>query len=144
MNTVNQPPPVGNFGQAPEPKKGTRKAPKRGANAGAGGSNAQAPAKKKSKAAAVQEPPPPEQISGGHLSRPETNEELEWIDKCKRVIGNKVIYNEFLKVLNLFSQEVIDAKTLVEKVEPFLTRSPELFEWFKRFVKYDEEQIVCE
>ncbi|KAJ1563673.1 Transcriptional regulatory protein sin3, partial [Cladochytrium tenue] len=75
------------------------------------------------------------------LVRPDTIEELEWIDRCKRTIGNKVTYNEFLKVLNLFSQEIIDAKTLVERVEPFLSKAPELFEWFKRFVKYEENQV---
>ncbi|KAI8615126.1 hypothetical protein BC830DRAFT_1124114 [Chytriomyces sp. MP71] len=69
-------------------------------------------------------------------------EELDWIDRCKRSIGNKATYNEFLKVLNLFSNEIIDAKTLVERVEPFLAKSPELFAWFKRFVKYEEEQVV--
>ncbi|KAJ3296647.1 Transcriptional regulatory protein sin3 [Rhizoclosmatium sp. JEL0117] len=69
-------------------------------------------------------------------------EELEWIDRCKRSIGNKATYNEFLKVLNLFSNEIIDAKTLVERVEPFLAKSPDLFLWFKKFVKYEEEQIV--
>ncbi|KAI9332798.1 hypothetical protein BDR26DRAFT_868930, partial [Obelidium mucronatum] len=69
-------------------------------------------------------------------------EELEWIDRCKRSIGNKATYNEFLKVLNLFSNEIIDSKTLVERVEPFLAKSPDLFQWFKKFVKYEEEQIV--
>ena len=72
----------------------------------------------------------------------DTIEELEWIDRCKRVIGNKTVYNEFLKVLNLFSQEIIDAKTLVERIEPFLTRAPDLFEWFKRFVKYEKEHVI--
>jgi histone deacetylase complex regulatory component SIN3 len=76
------------------------------------------------------------------LSRSDTIEELEWIDRCKRTIGNKATYTEFLKVLNLFSQEIIDAKTLVERVEPFLSRGPELFDWFKKFVKYEEDLVI--
>ncbi|ORY32344.1 hypothetical protein LY90DRAFT_673524 [Neocallimastix californiae] len=68
-----------------------------------------------------------------------TIEELEFFEKAKKVIGNKATYYEFLKILNLFSQEIIDSKTLVESVEPFLSRSPELFYWFKSFVKYKEE-----
>ncbi|KAJ3114140.1 Transcriptional regulatory protein sin3 [Phlyctochytrium bullatum] len=76
------------------------------------------------------------------LPKPDTIEELEWIDRCKRTIGNKASYTEFLKVLNLFSQEIIDAKTLVERVEPFLAKAPELFEWFKKFVKYDEDVVI--
>ncbi|KAJ3299229.1 Transcriptional regulatory protein sin3, partial [Blyttiomyces sp. JEL0837] len=82
--------------------------------------------------------------AGSVAARPDTIEELEWIDRCKRTIGNKATYNEFLKVLNLFSQEIIDAKTLVERVEPFLSKAPDLFEWFKKFVKYEEDQVVRE
>ncbi|KAI9346076.1 hypothetical protein DFJ73DRAFT_482536 [Zopfochytrium polystomum] len=81
-------------------------------------------------------------IPAGQPNRPDTIEELEWIDRCKRTIGNKATYNEFLKVLNLFSQEIIDAKTLVERVEPFLSKAPELFDWFKKFVKYEENQVI--
>ena len=44
-----------------------------------------------------------------------TMEELEFFDRCKSVIGNKQTYNEFLKVLNLFSQEIIEAKVLVDR-----------------------------
>lgn len=69
-------------------------------------------------------------------------EELEFFDKVKKMIGNKSTYNEFLKILNLFSQEIIDAKVLIERVAPFLDKSPELFEWFKRFVKYEEDDVI--
>ena len=74
---------------------------------------------------------------------PTSIEELDFFDKCKRLIGNKTTYNEFLKILNLFTQEAIEAKVLIERVEPFLGRAPELFDWFKRFVKYDEENVIC-
>ncbi|KAJ8327725.1 hypothetical protein QVD99_003749 [Batrachochytrium dendrobatidis] len=68
--------------------------------------------------------------------------ELDFFERCKRVIGNKASYNEFLKLLNLFTQEIIDSKTLVERTEPFLMRSPELFEWFKKFVKYENDEVI--
>lgn len=74
--------------------------------------------------------------------KPGTQEELEFFEKCKRVIGNKTTYNEFLKVLNLFSQEIIEAKVLIERVEPFLGKVPELFDWFKQFVKYDPDEVI--
>jgi paired amphipathic helix protein Sin3a len=64
-------------------------------------------------------------------------EELEFFEKVKRTINYKPTYTEFLKVLNLFSQDIIGARTLVERVAPFLERTPDLFEWFKRFVKYE-------
>jgi len=59
------------------------------------------------------------------------------------VIGSKTAYNEFLGYLNQFSQEYLDSKTLVEKVEPYLGRSPELFKWFKIFIKYKDEETIC-
>lgn len=72
-----------------------------------------------------------------------TMEELEFFDKVKRAIGSRTTYNEFLKILNLFSQEIIDSKTLVERVTPFLERTPELLDWFKKFVKYEDDDFVC-
>eukprot|EP00842_Homolaphlyctis_polyrhiza_P000610 jgi/Hompol1/154/HPOL_005247-RA len=69
-------------------------------------------------------------------------EEIEFFEKCKRHIGNKASHNEFLKILNLFSQEIIEPKTLIERVEPFLSRAPDLLDWFKKFVKYEEEEII--
>lgn len=87
--------------------------------------------------------PPKKKAKVTKGEKPSAAEELEFFDKCKRVIGNKTTYNEFLKILNLFSQEIIEARVLVDRVEPFLGKSPELFEWFKRFVKYDEEDIIC-
>jgi paired amphipathic helix protein Sin3a len=82
-------------------------------------------------------------IPNAALDKTGTLEELEFFEKCKRVIGNKSTYNEFLKVLNLFSQELIDSKVLVERVEPFLSKAPELFEWFKKFVRYEEDDLIC-
>ncbi|KAL2918180.1 hypothetical protein HK105_202107 [Polyrhizophydium stewartii] len=83
--------------------------------------------------------PPP---SLSRSDKPANSEEVAFFEKCKRVIGNKTSYNEFLKILNLFSQEIIEAKTLIERVEPFLARSPDLFDWFKKFVKYEEDEVI--
>jgi paired amphipathic helix protein Sin3a len=89
------------------------------------------------------QPPPKKKIKVGRTDKLSTAEELEFFDKCKIVIGNKTTYNEFLKILNLFTQEQIEAKVLIERIEPFLGKSPELFEWFKRFVKFDDDEVIC-
>ncbi|KAH6578977.1 hypothetical protein BASA61_010573 [Batrachochytrium salamandrivorans] len=78
----------------------------------------------------------------GRNSKHSNSEEIEFFEKCKRVIGNKSSYNEFLKLLNLFTQEIIEPKSLVERAEPFLARAPDLFEWFKRFVKYEDHDVI--
>ncbi|KAJ3035457.1 Transcriptional regulatory protein sin3 [Rhizophlyctis rosea] len=86
--------------------------------------------------------PPKKKAKVAKVDKPGNIEELEFFDKCKRLINNKAVYNEFLKVLNLFSQEIIEARVLIQRVEPFLAKAPELFEWFKRFVKYQEEDFI--
>jgi len=37
----------------------------------------------------------------------------------------------------------IDSKALIERVEPYLERSPDLFEYFKRFINYKDDGIIC-
>jgi paired amphipathic helix protein Sin3a len=91
---------------------------------------------------AVQPLPPKKKPKTAKPEKLSTAEELDFFEKCKKVIGNKTTYNEFLKILNLFTQEIIEAKVLIERVEPFLGKSPELFDWFKKFVKYDEDDII--
>lgn len=68
-----------------------------------------------------------------------TTEELAFFDRVKKFIGNKQTYNEFLKLLNLFSQGLIDKAILVEKVHSFIGGNPELIAWFKRFVQWEDK-----
>ena len=141
-STDNQAVPVGNGKQYGSSAPQTKKQPKRSTTTAASANNyamSYAPP-------STQSLPPPKKkakTNGRPDDKPATNtEELEFFEKCKRVIGNKTSYNEFLKILNLFSQEIIDAKTLIERIDPFLSRSPDLLEWFKKFVKYEEDEVV--
>lgn len=79
-----------------------------------------------------------------HASAPASAEELSFFDKVKKFIGNKQTYNEFLKVLNLFSQDILDKNLLVERVYNFIGANEELMDWFKRFVGYDGKDDVIE
>ncbi|KAK9370509.1 hypothetical protein V1509DRAFT_616003 [Lipomyces kononenkoae] len=81
--------------------------------------------------------PPPER------QYPST-EELAFFDRVKKFIGNKQTYNEFLKLLNLFSQDIIDKNLLVEKAEGFIGGNKDLIEWFKRCVNYDGGTLSIE
>lgn len=71
-------------------------------------------------------------------------EEISFFDKAKKFIANKQTYNEFLKILNLFSQRIIDKNVLVERVEGFLGGNKELMTWFKTFVKYEGKPLSIE
>lgn len=66
-----------------------------------------------------------------------TTEELAFFDRVKKFIGNKQTYNEFLKLLNLFSQGLMDKSVLYDKVRNFIGGNKELLEWFKRFIQWD-------
>lgn len=79
--------------------------------------------------------PPSENVKSSSLL-----EELNFFDKVKKAIGNKQTYIEFLKILNLYSQDILDRDTLVERVESFLGENhPDLVNWFKNFVGYEEK-----
>ncbi|KAI9812481.1 MAG: Transcriptional regulatory protein sin3 [Pycnora praestabilis] len=73
-----------------------------------------------------------------------STEELAFFDRVKKFIGNKQTMNEFLKLCNLFSQDLIDKNDLVHKVSSFIGGNPELMTWFKRFVGYEGKDEVIE
>eukprot|EP00158_Paraphelidium_tribonemae_P008489 Partr_v1_DN28590_c0_g1_i1_m73034 putative Paired AMPhipathic helix protein len=79
-----------------------------------------------------------------HQLRLHAGEEFDFFEKVKKVLGNKTSYSEFLKVLNLFNQDIIDIKLLVEKVDPFLSKSPDLYDWFKGYIKYNDVDAPTE
>lgn len=84
----------------------------------------------------IPEPVPP----SATVKTSSLSEEIIFFDKVKKAIGNKQTYNEFLKMLNLFSLDIIDKVTLVERVESFIGDGhPELINWFKIFVGYEEK-----
>lgn len=85
-------------------------------------------------------PEPTEPIENGLTLMEETT----FFEKAKKFISNKQVYTEFLKVLNLFSQDIIGINELVDKVENYLGSSAELFDWFKNFVGYQDKPRIIE
>ena len=65
-----------------------------------------------------------------------TQEELDFFDRVKNFIGNKSAYGEFLKCLNLYSQDILRQDELVKLVSNFLGSNGELFSWFKKYIGY--------
>ena len=63
-------------------------------------------------------------------------DEVALFEKLKKNMNNKASYNEFLKLINMYTNDIIDKTTLVQRVEPFFTGSQEQFAFFKAFVKY--------
>jgi paired amphipathic helix protein Sin3a len=67
-------------------------------------------------------------------------EEIELFDRIRKHIGNKPSYEEFLKTLNLYTQQIFDLNTLVDQVSIFIGNNKELFEWFKSIVGYEPKE----
>ncbi|KAI8081365.1 uncharacterized protein BX664DRAFT_268933 [Halteromyces radiatus] len=73
-----------------------------------------------------------------------SGEEVEFFEQVKKYIGSKATYNAFLKVLNLFSQQIVDQNVLVNRVEGFIGGNKELFDMFKTLVGYDGKDEIVE
>lgn len=71
-------------------------------------------------------------------------DELAFFEKAKKHINNKSATIEFFKVLNLYTQEIIDKNTLVEKVDGFLGSAKDLMDQFKKMVHYTGADEVFE
>ncbi|XP_078730640.1 paired amphipathic helix protein Sin3a isoform X2 [Lampetra fluviatilis] len=64
--------------------------------------------------------------------------EFAFFDKVRKALKSHEVYENFLRCLVLFNQEVVSRSELVQLVFPFLGKFPELFSWFKTFVGYKE------
>jgi paired amphipathic helix protein Sin3a len=87
------------------------------------------------------EPIPPTTTSGAGP------DELAFFERVKKFISNKSVTNEFLKLLNMFSQDLIDRNVLVHKVSQFLGGNPDLMNQFKNILNYEgpeAEQIIID
>ncbi|RCI02851.1 Transcriptional regulatory protein sin3, partial [Rhizopus stolonifer] len=73
-----------------------------------------------------------------------STEETEFFERVRKYIGNKTTYYSFLKVLNLFCQQILDQNTLIERCESFLGGNKELFHQLKTMVGYQTQDKVIE
>ncbi|KAF7722709.1 Transcriptional regulatory protein sin3 [Apophysomyces ossiformis] len=73
-----------------------------------------------------------------------TSEEVELFERIRKHIGNKPSYEEFLKTLNLYTQQIVNLDTLVDQVEIFLGSNKELFDWFKSVIGHQPTEKPVE
>lgn len=73
-----------------------------------------------------------------------TQEELGFFDRARKQISNRSSYNEFLKLINLFTNDLIDKYTLVDRVGAFIGNNVELMKWFKEFMQIEDQPEVYE
>uniref|UniRef100_A0A0W0G4L7 Putative histone deacetylase complex, SIN3 component n=1 Tax=Moniliophthora roreri TaxID=221103 RepID=A0A0W0G4L7_MONRR len=69
-------------------------------------------------------------------------DKLLFFDRAKKSLENREIYEEFLKLLNLYSKEIIDVKTLLDRTGAFF--DGDLLEEFKELVGWDSRRDSVE
>uniref|UniRef100_A0A3Q3L0I0 Paired amphipathic helix protein Sin3b n=1 Tax=Mastacembelus armatus TaxID=205130 RepID=A0A3Q3L0I0_9TELE len=60
--------------------------------------------------------------------------EFSFFDKVRRLFKSQEVYENFLRCIALFNQEVVSAAELLQLVTPFLGKFPELYTQFKSFL----------
>ncbi|MBE7181088.1 MAG: hypothetical protein INR71_07755 [Terriglobus roseus] len=70
-------------------------------------------------------------------------EEMQFFDRVKKHLGSKSSMNEFLKVCELFTSQLISKTEFVRRLHVFIGSNPELMGWFKAWTGYkDEDEII--
>jgi paired amphipathic helix protein Sin3a len=64
-------------------------------------------------------------------------DELLFFERAKRALEARDVYDDFLKLLNMYTRDIIDLKTLVVRAEKFLADDGLLLQ-FKRLVNWDD------
>ncbi|XP_028306096.1 SIN3 transcription regulator family member Aa [Gouania willdenowi] len=90
------------------------------------------PVKKKPKLMSLKDP------SVAEASKHGVGTEALFFEKVRKALRSTEAYDNFLRCLVIFNQEVISRAELVQLVVPFLGKFPELFNWFKNFLGYRE------
>ena len=73
-----------------------------------------------------------------------TSDEIAFFERVKKYLGNRSSMNEFLKLCNLFSQNIIDKNTLFHKGVQFIGANPDLLSFWKVFVGYETQDVVID
>jgi paired amphipathic helix protein Sin3a len=74
----------------------------------------------------------------------DNSDQIAFFDRVKKFLSNKQTFNEFLKLCNLFNQDLIDKDTLIHKADGFIGQNSDLMNYFKKFTKYTGTDTVIE
>uniref|UniRef100_A0A8D0BF34 Paired amphipathic helix protein Sin3b n=1 Tax=Salvator merianae TaxID=96440 RepID=A0A8D0BF34_SALMN len=90
------------------------------------------PAKKKMKVRGTKD------LSVATVGKYGSLQEFSFFDKVRRVLKSQEVYENFLRCIALFNQELVSGSELLQLVTPFLGKFPELFAQFKSFLGVKE------
>ncbi|ELT88117.1 hypothetical protein CAPTEDRAFT_177539 [Capitella teleta] len=101
----------------------------------AGPSNAQPPSKKL-------KPSVLKDITLAEAGKYGSLNEYAYFDKVRKALRNENVYRNFLRCLVLFNQEVVSRSELIQLVNPFLGKHPELMKGLKDLLGHKESAIT--
>ncbi|KAI0687713.1 hypothetical protein BC835DRAFT_1376116 [Cytidiella melzeri] len=78
-------------------------------------------------------------LSSSHHALSQRPDDSQFFDRVKRALNNRETYNEFLKVVNLFTQDIIDTARLIRESHMYLGEG-ELMAQFKDILGWDERR----
>uniref|UniRef100_H2YZP6 Paired amphipathic helix protein Sin3a n=1 Tax=Ciona savignyi TaxID=51511 RepID=H2YZP6_CIOSA len=91
-----------------------------------------APSSKRTKSSSLKD------VGLAEASKHGTLSEFAYFDKVRRALRSTDAYENFVRCLLLYNNEVIGRAETVQLIQPFLIKFPELFKWFKEFMGYKE------
>ena len=74
------------------------------------------------------------------IPEPQHLDDNTFFERVRDFLNNRETYDEFLKLVNLFTQDVIDLRTLVHQATNFLGEGSELMAQLKEIVGWDEKE----
>uniref|UniRef100_A0A0K8UJE7 Paired amphipathic helix protein Sin3a n=1 Tax=Bactrocera latifrons TaxID=174628 RepID=A0A0K8UJE7_BACLA len=93
-------------------------------------------------------PPPPKKhkpickdITFSEASRKCTISDAAFFDKVRKALRNPDVYDNFLRCLTLFNQEIVSKTELLNLVTPFLSKFPDLLSGFTKFLGQPVSQM---
>lgn len=104
------------------------------AGSGSGGMSGGPPPAKKHK-------PICKDITFAEASRKCTISDAAFFDKVRKALRNPDVYDNFLRCLTLFNQEIVSKTELLNLVTPFLSKFPDLLSGFTKFLGQPVSQM---
>ena len=73
-------------------------------------------------------------VSLAEASKYGTLNDYAFFDKVRKALRTPDVYDNFLRCLTLYNQEIVSKSELITLVTPFLIKSPDLLRWFQDFL----------
>lgn len=78
-------------------------------------------------------------VSFADAAKAGTLQDYAFFDKVREALKTADVYDNFLRCLTLFNQEIVSKSELMTLVTPFLSKEPDLLKKFQEFLKFSSQ-----